>query len=39
MQRDAKAIRYAYEAKRDGRKLSLHDECLATMYENLFKGK
>ena len=39
MQRDAKAIRYAYEAKRDGRKLSLHDECLATIYENLFKGK
>lgn len=39
MQRDAKAIRYAYEAKQDGRKLNPRDEHLATMYENLFKGK
>ena len=39
MQRDIKAIRYAYEAKQDGRKLSVHDEQLAMMYENLFRGK
>ena len=39
MQRDAKAIRYAYEAKQDGRKLNPRDAYLADMYENLFKGK
>lgn len=39
MQRDAKAIRYAYAAKQDGRKLNPQEERQASMYENLFKGK
>lgn len=39
MLRDTKALRYAYEAKRDGQKLTMYDEQLAKMYENLFKGK
>ena len=39
MHRDAKAIRYAYESKREGRKLNPKDTRLAAMYENLFTGK
>lgn len=39
MLKDVGALRYAYEAKKDGKALSLRDERLATMYENLFKGK
>ena len=38
MLRDVKAIRYAYEAKREGRQASWTEAQLAKKYENLFKG-
>lgn len=37
MLRDAKAIRFAYESKCEGRRIPQHDELLAQKYENLFK--
>ncbi|MBR5020116.1 MAG: type IV secretory system conjugative DNA transfer family protein [Oscillospiraceae bacterium] len=37
MLKDARALRYAYEAKSDGCKLSRIDAQLAKKYENLFK--
>lgn len=39
MHRDARAIRCAYEAQREGRPLSAHDKELANKYKNLFTGK
>lgn len=38
MLRDAQAIRYAHEAKREGKKLSWAEAQLAKKYDNLFKG-
>ena len=37
MLRDAKAIRLAFESRREGRKLTSHEQMLAMKYENLFK--
>ena len=37
MLQDAKALRYAYEIRREGRKLTEREELLAKKYENLFQ--
>lgn len=39
MKFDVRAIRRAYDAKREGHKMMPRDECFASMYENLFKRK
>lgn len=39
MHKDIRAMRYAFEAKREGRKMLPHDEFLAHKYANLFSGE